>query len=81
MAGNVWVASPADGRAVLVAPDGEHRRTVQAERGVFACALGGADGHTLFLCTSTTDDPAVSAERRDARLETVRVEVGLPSLA
>ncbi|MFT4009451.1 MAG: SMP-30/gluconolactonase/LRE family protein [Nocardioidaceae bacterium] len=75
--GNFWVANPLGGSAVLVAPGGQHLATIQAERGVYACALGGHDGHTLFLCTSTTADPAVSGEMWDARLESVRVETGL----
>ena len=46
----------------------------------FACMLGGADRRTLFVCTCTGSGPAM-ADKRDGRIETVRVDVpgaGLP---
>ena len=50
------------------------------DRNAFACMLGGDDRRTLYVCTSTASGPAM-AEKRDGRIEIVRVDVpgaGLP---
>lgn len=73
----VWIASPVSDRFVRVGAGGEVLDTVECPgRHAIACALGGADGRTLFGCTSTTvGEPALSAATRGSRLETVRVDV------
>jgi sugar lactone lactonase YvrE len=50
--GQVWFADPANNACVRVAEGGEVTDRIEADRGVFACALGGADGRTLFVLTS-----------------------------
>jgi sugar lactone lactonase YvrE len=46
-------------------------------RHAIACALGGDDGRTLFLCTSSTHgQPERSRAERGARVEVVTVGVG-----
>jgi len=47
--GAVWYADVPNQRCVRVAEGGAALRTVQLDRGAFACALGGAAGTTLFI--------------------------------
>jgi sugar lactone lactonase YvrE len=47
--GAVWVASVPAERCVRVREGGEILNTVLADRGCFACMLGGEDGRTLFI--------------------------------
>ena len=76
--GAVWVADAANKRAVRVREGGQILEELQAgDLDVIACALGGEDGHTLFLCT-TPDfrlPPEEAARTRPARILTCRVEV------
>jgi len=74
--GAIWVADIA-GRRVIRLFDGG--RIVQAistgeDRAPFACMLGGDDLRTLFVCTNTDSGPKM-ADKRDGRIETIRVEV------
>lgn len=80
--GAVWVADARSERVLRVRDGGHVERTewLEAGRCAFACMLGGADRRTLFVCTNTGSGPAV-AEKTDARIEAVRVDVpgaGLP---
>ena len=45
----VWYADVPNQRCVRVAEGGTVLQTVEADRGCFACALGGPDGTTLFM--------------------------------
>jgi sugar lactone lactonase YvrE len=60
---------------------GRIERTVSTgDRPAFACMLGGDDRQTLFVCTCTASGPAM-ADKRDGRIEAVKVDVpgaGLP---
>jgi sugar lactone lactonase YvrE len=47
--GAVWVATVPGERCVRVREGGEVLATVHADRGCFACMLGGDDGRTLFI--------------------------------
>jgi sugar lactone lactonase YvrE len=47
--GAVWYADVPNRRCVRVREGGEVLATVELDRGCFSCALGGADGRTLFL--------------------------------
>jgi sugar lactone lactonase YvrE len=47
--GAVWYADVPAKRCVRVRAGGQIAQTVDLDRGCFACALGGADGRTLFL--------------------------------
>lgn len=74
--GAVWVADPRGHRVVRII---EGRGIVQTialpdDRHAYACMLGGDDRLTLYVCTSTGSGP-VMAEKRDGRIETVRVDV------
>jgi sugar lactone lactonase YvrE len=73
----VWVAGPASDRFVRVREGGEVLDVVETPgRHAIACAIGGADGHTLFMCTSPTHgQPDASRKARGAKIETTRVSV------
>jgi len=47
--GAIWYADVPNKRCVRVREGGEVLQSVQADRGCFACMLGGADGRTLFI--------------------------------
>src|SRR5262249_48170008 len=47
--GAIWYASVPGRRCTRVAEGGEVLNTVDADRGCFACMLGGDDGRTLYI--------------------------------
>lgn len=47
--GAIWYASVPGRRCVRVAEGGQVLATLEADRGCFACMLGGSDGQTLFI--------------------------------
>jgi sugar lactone lactonase YvrE len=47
--GAVWYADVPNQRCVRVREGGKVLQTIDVDRGCFACALGGADGQTLFI--------------------------------
>jgi sugar lactone lactonase YvrE len=79
--GAVWVADARGQDVIRVVAGGRvAERIGVGERSVFACMLGGPDRRTLFLCTATGSGPAM-ADKRDGRIELIRVDVpgaGLP---
>lgn len=76
----VWIAGPASDRFVRVKEGGEVFDVVETPgRHAIACAIGGHDGHVLFMCTSPTQgEPEKSRAERGAKVETTRVEVPAP---
>jgi sugar lactone lactonase YvrE len=74
--GAVWVADALHNRAVRVREGGEILEEVGCgEYGVYACALGGPDGRTLFLCAAPTFASATAAVNHRARILTRPVAV------
>ena len=73
----VWIASPVGDCCVRVVESGEATDVVDFPgRHAIACAIGGEDGHTLFVCTSGTQgEPERSRAERSAAIETVTVAV------
>ena len=73
----IWIASPVGDRFVRVREGGEVTDVVDTPgRHAIACALGGDDGRTLFLCTSSTHgQPDRSRAELGARVEVVTVGV------
>ncbi|HYS52821.1 MAG TPA: SMP-30/gluconolactonase/LRE family protein [Thermoanaerobaculia bacterium] len=53
----VWYGDVPNKRCVRVREGGEVLRTVQLDRGCFACALGGADRKTLFMMATEWNGP------------------------
>jgi sugar lactone lactonase YvrE len=72
--GAVWVADARGGACVRVREGGEITDVIETGRGCYACALGGNDGRTLFVCTADGYDPAAMA-RGTGAIETARVPV------
>ena len=54
---------------------GACRRAVHGSSLAYACALGGPDRKTLFICTASTHHPAECVEKRGGKIETVNVDV------
>jgi sugar lactone lactonase YvrE len=73
-AGGIWLATPNAGRFLRLVEGGEvtHRISLPPGRYAYACAIGGADRQTLFLCTSGHYDPATAKAETNGRIEAVR---------
>ena len=76
--GHVWAADALGARAGRIAPGGEIVDEIRppAGMGIFACALGGPDGHTLLLCSAPDFAEDARKAAREAVLFTTTVEVG-----
>ncbi|MCW2900683.1 MAG: Gluconolactonase [Streptosporangiaceae bacterium] len=74
--GAVWAADALHHRVVRVREGGEVLEEISGgEYGVYACALGGPDGRTLFLCAAPTFAEAQASVDHRARILTCRVDV------
>jgi sugar lactone lactonase YvrE len=73
----VWFACPVGDRFMRVVEGGAVTDEIPVPgRHAIACALGGADGRTLFMLTAPTlGNPEASREARGARIEITRVDV------
>lgn len=60
--GAVWYADVPNKRCVRVREGGEVLQTIELDRGCFSCALGGADGRTLFMVATEWSGTANMAE-------------------
>ncbi|MFX1323880.1 MAG: SMP-30/gluconolactonase/LRE family protein [Promethearchaeota archaeon] len=70
--GAIWVANPAKAEVIRVLEGGDITDAIKLkDTNVYACCLGGADGRTLFLCTSKL----FYNEPSSGRIEYVKVEV------
>jgi sugar lactone lactonase YvrE len=67
--GQVWVANAIGPECVLVAPGGRIIATVQASQACFACALGGADGRSLYMMTAPSSAAKQVSKARRGRIE------------
>ncbi|GAA4283787.1 SMP-30/gluconolactonase/LRE family protein [Brevibacterium daeguense] len=79
--GTLWIADADSARAIRVREGGEIVEEISVSPGVYACALGGEDGKTLFLCTAPDFAEGRRKNAREAQLQSVRVSVehgGLP---
>jgi len=68
----VWLACPMSGQVVRVLEGGEVTHRVKLGRPAFACMLGGEDGCTLYMLTSSSSEPDDCAANRDGRVETIQ---------
>ena len=71
--GTLWIADAIGGRVVHVAEGGQILDEIATPTGVFACALGGEDGRTLFLCTAPDFMEANRRPVREAAILTTRL--------
>jgi len=79
--GAIWVASPSTDEALRVREGGAVTDRIKADRGVYACMLGGADRRTLYLLTAKSTDPDECRALLSGRIEAAEVDIpgaGLP---
>jgi sugar lactone lactonase YvrE len=81
--GHVWAANGLGAELCRVAPGGAivDRIAMPEGLGVFACGLGGEDGHTLLACAAPDFLEGPRAAAREAKLLTATVEVAAPRAA
>jgi sugar lactone lactonase YvrE len=73
--GALWIADAAGDRLLRVKEGGEITDEVRLGSPVYSCALGGADGRTLFACAAPDFDEAARTAAREASLIAIRVPV------
>lgn len=74
--GAVWVADTVHQRAVRIAEGGRILEEINtAPEGVFAVALGGSDGRTLFMCAAPDWEEAKRKPATEGRMLSTRVQV------
>jgi sugar lactone lactonase YvrE len=74
--GAVWIADALGNRALRVREGGEVLQEISTgDTGVYALALGGADGRTLYLCTAPGFAEHERRHSREAKLLAARVDV------
>jgi sugar lactone lactonase YvrE len=74
--GAVWIADALHNRALRVREGGEVLQEISTgDTGVYALALGGDDGRTLYLCTAPGFAEHERRHTREAKLLSTRVEV------
>jgi sugar lactone lactonase YvrE len=79
--GAVWVADAMHNRLLRVAGGGRILDELSTGgSGVFACMLGGDDGHTLFACVAPTFHEAEASTNHRAAIWTTGVAVGSAGL-
>jgi sugar lactone lactonase YvrE len=77
--GAVWLADALGARLLRVTEGGEITGELRPGSPVYACALGGADGRTLYACAAPDFAAQARAAAREASLVAFRVAV--PGLA
>jgi sugar lactone lactonase YvrE len=73
--GALWIADAIGGRLIRVTEGGEITHEVHPGTPVFACALGGSNGKTLFACAAPDFDEAARTAAREASLIAIQVAV------
>ena len=74
--GAVWISDCLGARVIRVAPGGEILQEISvAPQGTFACALGGEDKRTLFLCVAPDFDEHKRKAAREGEIWTTKVAV------
>lgn len=73
--GAIWVANPMAPECVRYARGGKVLQVIATDQPCYACALGGADGHTLFMLTADSFMPGEPDAPPTGTLRTARVEV------
>ena len=73
--GAVWLADPLASRCLRVAEGGQLLDEVEFSQVCYACALGGADGRTLYALTAPTSNAREAAAEPRGRIESHRVPV------
>jgi sugar lactone lactonase YvrE len=71
----IWVASPLGNEAIRVREGGAVTDRVKADRHVIACALGGADGRTLFVMAAAAIPHAQARAQKGGCILAATVDV------
>jgi sugar lactone lactonase YvrE len=66
--GAMWIADATGARLLRVIEGGEITDEIHPGSNVYACALGGADGRTLFACAAPDFDEHARSAAREASL-------------
>jgi sugar lactone lactonase YvrE len=80
-AGAVWVANAGAPECLRVAEGGQVLEVIDTGDPCYACMLGGPEGTTLFILTSTGSDPETCRDERTGRIQITTVSTpraGLP---
>lgn len=73
--GAIWVADPRNMEVIRIVEGGNIVEKISLkDRGAYACALGGSDGCTLFICTNTGSGPD-HAKAKAGKIEFTTVSV------
>ena len=73
--GAIWVASPTTNRVLRLLEGSAITDSIDIDRKAIACALGGEDGRTLFICSSESTDKDACLSTHSAKISAYRVEV------
>jgi sugar lactone lactonase YvrE len=73
--GALWIADATGGRLVRVTEGGTITDEIRPGTPVYACALGGADGRTLFACAAPDFHDEARKAATEGRLLALRVDV------
>jgi sugar lactone lactonase YvrE len=73
--GGLWVADIKGHRLLRVLEGGEVSDEIRPDMCPFACALGGSDGRTLFVCVAPDYDVESRKSAREAEMRAVQVKV------
>jgi sugar lactone lactonase YvrE len=73
--GALWIADATGGRLLRVTEGGKIVDEVRPGTPVFACALGGSGGRTLFTCAAPDFDEVARTAAREASLIAIQVTI------
>jgi sugar lactone lactonase YvrE len=73
--GAFWIADAVGSRLLRVREGGEIADELRLDTPVFACALGGPDGRTLYACAAPDFDDRARSAAQEAALLALRVQV------
>lgn len=79
--GAMWMGSPLTSEFLRIREGGEITDRIACTQPAIACALGGADGRTLYLVSGPTTPPEEALAARAGRIDAVRVPVPGAGLA
>lgn len=79
--GAIWAGSPLTSEFLRIREGGEITDRIACTQPAIACALGGADGRTLYLVSGPTTRPEVALAARAGRIESMRVAIPAAGLA
>ncbi len=78
--GGLWIADAVNARLIRVIEGGTITDEIKPGTPVYACALGGAAGTTLFACAAPDFHQSAREAAREARMIAMQVTVPAPSV-